>query len=42
VILRGYPETCQHCCAFVKQPPGGHGIQGDRMEQVCSASDGCC
>jgi DNA-binding winged helix-turn-helix (wHTH) protein len=39
--IRGYPETLQHCCASVKLPPCGHEIQGDRVERVCSASDGC-
>ena len=40
-FVRGYPETCQHCRAFVKPPSCGNEIQDDRMERVCSASDGC-
>jgi transposase len=39
--LRGYPETFQRCRASVRQPPGGHEIQGGRVARVCSASDGC-
>jgi type I restriction enzyme, S subunit len=36
-FLRGYPETSQHRCASIKQPPGGNEKQGSYMERACSA-----
>jgi len=35
--LRGYPETCSHCCLKITQPPYGNATQGDQRARVCSA-----
>ena len=36
-MLRGYPETSQHRCASIKQPPCGSEKPGGCMERACSA-----
>jgi hypothetical protein len=35
--LRGYPETCQHCCTHIKQHLCGNERHDNYMAQVFSA-----